>query len=240
MESTLSSTSVLPIDRQFTSSNTGLSGAENELSEFLHRIGAIPETTIADADRRAQIADRRKKNYKNITSLLSQYRSLKRTYSTFRQEFEESLHSGNVQVEHFSAELPVFEQLSETLQIMSVTEEKKFQAIYAPHITAGRKLEKAIEAIDFGMRMLKSSNSELWSLLNEYYIEGPEKPSVVSLCRKRYTSRSACFREIEKGRKQLTRFIFGYTSNQAELESILATFCEPEGESELYDDGDEM
>lgn len=197
--------------------------SEKAVAEYLLRAGLKPEPGIANMDRAKRIQAHRRKNYRNVDSLLEQYRSLRRTYTVFKQEFAERL-SGethildNVQV----GQDTLFNKLSEDLQLLAVADERKFKAVYAPQIAAGRRIEIAITALDFGMKVLKAEDEVGWALIKAAYIDGESKPPVRELVATfDFTGISTYYSKMDAAKRRLTTAIFGYANNKAELASIL-------------------
>lgn len=211
-------------DLKLSSAGDSMLSSEKAVADYLLRAGLKPEPGIANEDKAKELQSRRRKNYQNVESLLEQYRSLRRTYTVFKQEFAERL-SGE---DHLSNDVQVgqsnglFNKLSEDLQLLSVADEKKFQAVYAPQIAAGRRIEVAISALDFGMKVLRAEDEVGWALIKAAYIDGEKKPPVRELVASfDFTGISTYYSKLETAKKRLTTAIFGYASNKAELASIL-------------------
>ena len=194
--------------------------AEQQVEEYLTRCGLVTEKGIANEKRAEAIKKRREENYHNIASLLERYRSLQRTYKVFLEEFETEVLDGAKKKDIDG--LDVFERLSDRLEVLSVTEEKKFLARYAPHITAGRKIGIALKALKFGLKVLEAESPAMYKIVNLVYIEGETRPSVRTVQEiMGYQSANSYYKKLEQAKRRLSELVFGYNSNRAELISIL-------------------
>ena len=205
--------------------------AEQQIADYLTRCGLMDEKGIHDETRAEALRKRRQEHYHNISSLLDRYRSLKRTYAVFQDEFaEEVLGTDAVP----SDGLSLFDTISKRLDVLSVTEEKKFQRYYAPHITAGRKIEVALRAVDFGLRILEAEDPSMFKIVNMVYIDGTAKPTIQETSDAMgYQSFNSYYKKLEQAKKRLTELVFGYADNREELLSIL-TYLRQQAEDEDF------
>lgn len=202
------------------SSARHITEAERMIEDYLTRCGYVAEKGISDASQAEALQRRRKENYHNISSLLERYRSLYRTYCVFKQEFASEVMETSTGKP--VKELDLFDQLSKHLDLLSVTEERKFQKRYAPHITAGRKIGVALKALHFGLRVLEAESPTLHQIINMVYIEGSEKPSVRHVAETLgYMSCNSYYKKLDQAKRRLTELVFGFASNKEELLSIL-------------------
>lgn len=194
--------------------------AEEEVADYLIRCGYMEEKGIQDKTRAEALQKRRQEHYHNISSLLERYRSLKRTYAVFQEEFAEEI--TGIPINKSSNNLDIFDILSKRLDVLSVTEEKKFQKYYAPHITAGRKIGVALKALNFGLRILEAEDPNLYRLVNMVYIEDVTKPPIRDVCETmEFQSFCTYYARLDQAKKRLSELVFGYASNREELLSIL-------------------
>lgn len=219
--------------------------SEKQIAEYLTRCGLVAEDGISNEEKAKTLQRRRAENYHNIQSLLRRYRSLRRTYAMFCEDFADALaedthgDSASRQMESIDKKLNyenIFETLSQQLELLSVTEERRFESIYAPQIAAGRKIELALRSMRTGLRALERENEEFYQLINITYIEGEKKPTVREImsaigC----TSHSSYYKRLDAATRKLTEFVFGFASSKAELISILVYFRQQTDDSYFPD-----
>ena len=196
------------------------SAAENMIREYLERAGVIVDTDIPDHAKAVRIQIERQENYKNVHSLLKMYRHLVSDYEVFLEDFKEKIRQDTTAGEEGTR---FFEQLSSRLELMSVSEEQRFERTYRPQIATGRRLSAALDAVRLGMRMLEKEDPEACRLLDFVYISGERKPAVRETMKKfHYGGVAVYYGRMKNAEKKLTKNIFGYANNQAELTQILS------------------
>lgn len=237
-----SDTKLTDTRQKSTGKSEAVLDAEKKLNEFLKNWGVMAEPGLDPDSPKAEKQRRlRQKNYKNINSLLSSYRSLSRTYELFKEEFTENVlrhdASANQSINIPEGEERLFDRLSQELDLFSAEEEKRFQAVWAPQVVVGRRIEYAIYSIKLGLKFL-SAQSEMESALLRYvFIDGDEKPSVKDACEKfSFYSSATYYKRLNEAKKHLTELTFFYCSNKAELSSIL-TYLRQQQEDSYFPDG---
>ena len=201
----------------------GMMDAEKNLSEYLLKAGVVIDPSINQAKRAEDMQRQRRENYLNVESLLESYRSLNRTYIIMKEEFAQKLQDEV----HLASEVDsdsnnMFDKLSKRLELLSTTDEKRFQRIYAPQIAALRRIELAINALEFGMKVLYKEDKMYYDIIYKTYIEGERRAPMRELAKElHYSGTSACYRALNQAKKRIASAIFGCTCNKAELISIL-------------------
>lgn len=219
--------------------NQAIESSEKQITSFLERCGLSPEK-LSHEDQSEARQKMRFEHYHNIHSLLTRYRSLRRTYSMFKEMFAETvLTERNVDPREVQGKGALFKTLSTQLELMAAQEEKRFEAIYAPYITAGKKIEYAIDALHIGLRVLKNEDKDLHDLLYFTYIEGDRTPKVEEILEKfGYCSPSTYYKRRKIAEERLTTCTFGFTSNRAELSAVLS-YLRQQTETDYFPDNDD-
>lgn len=196
--------------------------AEKAIAEYLMRAGVLPERDISDEEKAKLMQRRRQENYLNVECLLKQVRTLRRVRAQYEEDFIRQVESEGLLEEGEAAGLGTFDALSKALELLAVADERKFMKTYAPQIAVGRRYDLALQSLETGMKLLRNEDPEVWQLLNAYYIEGETAPSVREVqARFNIASTSTYYSKMEQAKKELTKFIFGFCNNKAELSSIL-------------------
>ena len=201
---------------------------EKQLNDYLVKCGIFYEEGIKDLNRAEMIKKQREENYRNISSFLDRYRSLRRAFELFKNDFKDTLNFDTY--EYLPQNVPLtddtmFQVICSKLELMSVTDERRFLRTYAPQIEAGKKIEFVMKALDDGLKLLRAENESYYDIIYFTYIDGEQKPSIKELLSKlNFTSHSSYYQKINNAKKELTRTVFGYTANKAELTTILVYF----------------
>jgi len=196
--------------------------AEKAIAEYLMRAGVLPEKDISNQEKAKLMQRRRQENYLNVECLLKQVRTLRRVRAQYEEDFMRQVESEGLLNEGESTGLSTFDALSKSLELLSVADERRFLKVYAPQIAVGRRYDLALKSLETGMKLLRNEDPEAWQLLNAYYIEGEVGPSVREVQSMfNIASTSTYYNKMEQAKKKLTKFIFGFSSNKAELSSIL-------------------
>lgn len=206
----------------------GLSGmvdAERAIADYLVQAGIVPEKGINDEEKAKLVQRKRQENYQNVECLLKQARSIRRVKAIFDEDIRMRLEEETTTItneELLSGSAGLFDALAKRLEIMELEDERKFLRVYAPQIAVGKRYELALTSLNLGMKVLKGEDPESWQLLNTYYIEGDQMPSIREMLRMfNIQSTSSYYNKMEQARRRLTNYIFGYSSNKATLSSIL-------------------
>ena len=203
--------------------------ADVMVRSYLERAGIIADTDIPDSLKAKRLQKERQENYKNIDSLLRNYRHIKNNYHVFVLDFKEKL-SKESTIAGTDAEFS-FEKLANRLELLSVNDERRFEKDYKPQIMTGRRLEAALEAIRLGMRFLEKEDLPSHALLSYLYIDGDTRPTVKQVIEHfHFSGKTIYYQRLKKAQKNLARDIFGYANNKEELVQIL-TFLR-----QMYDD----
>lgn len=199
-----------------------MTDAEKVMANFLVKSGIIAEPKMRPGRDRDRLQQRRQKHYRNVDSLLKQYRSLVRIHEVYKNELLSQLCSDtDFKVSDINSE-NLYTTLVEHLELMSVANEKGFESIYYPQLLAGRRIEAALHALDVGLKALKAVNEEEWALIRWVYIDGEQPPFTRDTIDKMgYSGVSVYYSRLEHAKRDLTKTIFGFASNKAELLSIL-------------------
>lgn len=196
--------------------------AEKAIADYLMRAGVLPEKDISNEEKAKLMQRRRQENYLNVECLLKQVRTLRRVREQYREDFEKQVEAEGLLDKTQTADLGMFDALSKSLELLAVADERRFMKTYAPQIAVGRRYDLALASLNNGMKLLRDSDPESWQLLNAYYIEGESAPSVRQVqARFNISSTSTYYSKMEQAKKKLTKYMFGYSSNKAELSSIL-------------------
>lgn len=216
--------------------------AEKKLQEFLLNWGVMAEPGLDPNSPKAEKQRRfRQRNYKNMTSLLESYRSLERTYELFKEEFSESIIRHDTKNIH-SVSIPdgehrMFDTLSKELDLFSAEEERKFQTIWAPQVVVGRKIEFAIYSVNLGLKFLRAQSKKEYELIRYVYIDGETKPTTQEIAQEfEFFSTATYYKKLKDAKKHLTELTFFYSSNKAELSSILTYLRQQQEDSYFPDD----
>lgn len=199
--------------------------AEQLVKDYLVKSGLVPEEGLGSATRAQKVRERRMLNYLNVESLLKQYRNLSKTYDVFLEDFAAQL-QGEAHITSVTS-VPLkknafFEAISERLQLVDAADERRFARIYAPQIATGKRIGAALEALDFGLRVLEKQDKEAYQLLRRMYIDGDSAPTIREIIAEfQFSGNSTYYAKMENARKKLTKAIFGFASRRAELTSIL-------------------
>lgn len=193
--------------------------AEKRVADYMLKAGVITEPGLGNG-RRASITKKvREQNYQNVECLLKRYRVLRKTLDLIKSELEDRIKE--------DATLPAteenfFERISQSLELMSIDDERRFKSTYLPQIENARRIEIALSSLNFGMKILMAQDEDEYNILRETYIEGTRKPPVRTILNKlNYTSMSSYYIKIEEARRDLTIAMFGCANSRAELTSIL-------------------
>lgn len=217
-----------------------LRDADGKLEEYLRKNGIYvqPEQNPGAPRENAEIR-MRQMYHKNMKVLLGIYRELRATYMLFRQEFADRIDAASgtplsdivgetaenyhrIKIENDTTGM-FFDRISHELDFMSASDETKFRKIWVPQIAVGRKIEYALYAVDFGLKVLNAQDRKHYELLNYVYIEGDKRPSVrATMSRFDFMSPSSYYKHIDEANTKLTALVFSFVSDQAELNSILA------------------
>lgn len=194
---------------------------KQSIEEYLVRHGFMNEKELPEkaADK---ARTQRYQNYRNVKSLLENYRALNKTYDVFKMEFGERIsEQTNAKIDPKSS-AGFFDQIAQQLELLSVTEERKFERQYVPQIQYGRRVETAIKSLTLALKVLKAQDKELYKIISIYYIDGDKRPNIREIMEKMgYTAATSFYRKREEGEKKLTNALFGFSPNQAELIDIL-------------------
>lgn len=211
--------------------------AEQLVKDYLVKSGLVAEEGFSNADRAERMKERRKQNYLNVESLLKQYRNLSKTYDVFLEDF-----AAQIQNEAHIGEVPnrskntFFAEISEQLQLVDAADERRFRRIYAPQIETGKRIGTALDALDFGLRVLEKQDKDAYLLLRRVYIDGDAAPTIRDVISEfELSGNSAYYSKIDVARKKLTKAIFGFASRRAELTSILV-YLRQQSEDEDFPD----
>lgn len=208
--------------------------ADDLVRSYLERAGIIADTDIPDSLKAKRLQKERQENYKNIESLLKNYRHIRSNYHVFVLDFEDKLRKESAMPKSESDFS--FEKLANRLELMSVNEERRFEKDYKPQIMTGRRFEAALEAIRLGMRFLEKEDLPSHALLSYVYIDGDKRPTVKqSIEHFRYSGKTIYYQRLKKAQKRLARDIFGYANNKEELNQIL-TFLRQMYDEEMEPD----
>lgn len=199
--------------------------AEQLVKDYLVKSGLVQEDGYTDAEKAERMKAKRKQNYLNVESLLRQYRNLSKTYEVFIEDFgaqlADEVHIGE-DGDSPKSKNSFFERVADRLQMVDAADERRFQRIYAPQIETGKRIGAALDALEFGLRVLQKQDKEAYMLLRRIYIDGESAPTIRDVISEfGFSGNSAYYSKVDSARKKLTKAIFGFTSNRAELMSIL-------------------
>ena len=213
--------------------------SEKRLCEYLQRAGYVAESGIQSEEKAETLRKMRREHYMNISSLLNQYRSLHRKYELFKENFiektMEEIKTKGIEIPD-GAESSIFERLSESLDLLSAVDEKRFKATYEPHIINGRRIEASINALEFGMRILKAESPADYELIKKVYIDGERRPTVRNMLKELDISCSTYYNRLDSAKSLLTKIIFGYASNENELNLMLFYLRQQENDEKEEED----
>ena len=238
-----------------------LKDADGKLEDYLNRNGMLFQP-FADGKSQREVEKQRlrKVYHRNINALLGIYRELICTYHLFLQEFALRVdyetgtpfkelfptinESGEPQVAldiTSSSTDMFFDRLTQELDILSVTDEKKFRNVWAPQIATGRKIEFALYSVDFGLKLLQAQDQKSYDLLKFVYIDGERKPTIKAILDHfKIMSPGTYYSLLEKATDRLAVLTFSFTDKKSELNSILSYLEHLHNEGILFEDEDQI
>ena len=185
--------------------------AENSLRQYFIQSGLCVEPGISNEKKALDLAKRRQENYLNIHSSLE--------YSP---------------PDYDTSDKFMFDKICKQLDIMSVAEERRFQRTYAPQAIICRKFEVALDAIDFGLKILQREDEDAYEIIYYSFIEGKKKKKIMDIVSQlENVSTSTYYKRLNAAEKKLANYVFGYYSKEDKLHDIIAYILQKQANPEF-------
>lgn len=211
--------------------------AENSLRQYFIQSGLCVEPGISNEKKALDLAKRRQENYLNIRSLLINYRSFRKIYEFLKENFIESLKEDSLEYsppDYDTSDKFMFDKICKQLDIMSVAEERRFQRTYAPQAIICRKFEVALDAIDFGLKILQREDEDAYKIIYCSFVEGKKKKKIMDIVSQlENVSTSTYYKRLNAAEKKLANYVFGYYSKEDKLHDIIAYILQKQANPEF-------
>ena len=207
------------------------SPAVEQIRALLQEYGLITDREIKDLDRAESARHRTYNYYKSIDQLLKGYRKYRRTLKVYRHELESLVKEEDVG-DSVRETNDFFTRLCESLELISVYDERKMRRRYEGTIRSCQYIEDALQSLEFGLRRLEAFNPKMAVLLRYVYIDGERRPTIQECIEKmNVTGSSTYYRQMEAAKKKLSELVFGAGSyiSKDQLFNILV-FLEDSGD----------
>lgn len=206
--------------------------AVEKITEYLEVCGYIQSESYQDKAQAERDRHRRYIEYSNIDVFLKNYRRFRKQLELIKEDLVYTFSQDDATIKKNKEPISspkFFDALCQQLDVYSATEEKMFERRYVPKLKVGRKIECAIEAINFGLRNMEDDEEESYAILHYVYIDGKRKPTIQETINAlNLNTPGVYYSRLEKARKILAQRVFGASSNKAELLSILVYFRQQE------------
>lgn len=215
-----------------------LRDVDGRLEEYLKLRGFLTTPSAKKTAPREQVdAKLRQVHHHNVKTLLKLYRQLRSIYRLTCENFldrlriesskpftelEDAIKNGS---EVFSGNITgmLFDRIVAELDLFSAADERHFQKVWMPEVSAARKLEFALYSVEYALRILRANNPSHYEFIAFVFIDGDHRPTVrQTMTHFDFLSATSYYKHLNDATAMLSALIFAHVDNKAELNSIIA------------------
>lgn len=193
--------------------------APSEVRQYMQTYGftvSSGDNSISEWERhqRYELAD-------NVKVLLQTYRQHKSSLKFYKENLPRLVAEMTDSSISQNDDSFFFENLCEKLDLVCAYDSKK-QQYFENLIRSYQYIEKAINAVDFAVKLLELESPEECALLKTVYIDGDRQPTVQQCLEKHDISNtSTYYRRLENARNRISFILFGNCLDRNQMFEVL-------------------